>query len=317
MVDILVLNDVMHGIPSESCAATLSDRLPDTEVVHADSPTVMDEALPDARIVVGDSLNEEELDRAESLEWFACTWAGVGHLDLEAFGARDIVVTNAAGVHGPNIAEHVIGWFLMIGRRLDEGIRRQRNHEWRHFQAVSELHGSTVCIVGLGAIGRTICRALDGFCVETIGVRYTPAKGGPTDSVYGFDEIHTALSQSKYVVIACPLTKETRGLIGHEEFNLLSHDAIFVNIGRGPIVETDALVQALRSNSIHAAAVDVTDPEPLPPDHELWGLENAYITPHNAGHTPAYWDRLADIIERNLEHLEATGTYDGIDNRVV
>jgi phosphoglycerate dehydrogenase-like enzyme len=316
MQDILVLNTSAHGIPSSRCADRLRDRLTDYDVHVAESPSDERAMIPDAEVVVGGSLSEELLAAAESLELFACSSAGVGHLDLEDFRERDIAVTNASGVHGPNMAEHVIGWLLMITRRLDEGIRRQQRREWRHFRAMGELKGSRVCVVGLGAIGQAIVQRLDGFDVETVGVRYTPEKGGPTDEVYGFDDIEDALVGTDYLVLACPLTDTTHGLIGEVELGTLPPDAVLVNVGRGPIVDTDALVSALRWNKLHAAALDVTDPEPLPEDHELWTFENVFITPHNSGHTPHYWERVADILVRNLERVAEQGGYENIENRV-
>ncbi|WP_114576363.1 D-2-hydroxyacid dehydrogenase [Saliphagus sp. LR7] len=315
MAEIVVLNGSAHGIPSSECADALRERL-DREVELAESPAEEVELIRDAEVAVGGNMREEVIDAAGELELFACSSAGVGHLDLDALGERGIAVTNASGVHGPNIAEHVLGWMLMITRRLDEGLARQDRREWSHFQAFGEFQGSRVCVVGLGAIGQAIVERLAGFGVETVGVRYSPEKGGPTDEVYGFDEIEEALVGVDYLAIACPLTDETRGLIGGEELATLPPDAVLVNVGRGPIVETEALVSALRNNKLHAAALDVTDPEPLPEDHELWGLSNVYITPHNSGHTPHYWERVAEILVRNLEHVEETGEYDDLENQV-
>ena len=317
MADILVLNDTAHGIPSERCAAALRDRLDDYEVHLARSDSEELDLIADAEVAVGGDMREEVLAAADDLELFACSSAGVGHLDLDAFRERGVAVTNASGVHGPNIAEHVLGWLLMIPRRLDEGIRRQERREWRHFQAAGEFNGSRVCVIGLGAIGTTIVERLSGFDLETVGVRYTPEKGGPTDEVYGFDDLESALVGVDYLVIACPLTETTEGLIGARELSWLPPHTVLVNVGRGPIVETDALVGALRRNKLGAAALDVTDPEPLPEDHELWTLGNAYITPHNSGHTPHYWERVADILARNLDRVAETGAYDDLENQVV
>lgn len=317
MADILVLNGDMHGIPASECAASLRERVPDHDITLARTEAEGLERIADAEIVVGGAFPDEYLERAENLRLFACAWAGVGHIDLEEFNDRGIAVTNASGVHGPNMAEHVIGWFLMIARRLDEGLRRQERHEWRHFQAFDEFRGSRVCVVGLGAIGHAIVERLDGFGVETVGVRYSPEKGGPTDEVFGFAEIDDAFVDTSYVAIACPLSEETRGLVGRSELAALPTDAVIANVGRGPIIDTDALVAALQGNKIHAAALDVTDPEPLPPDHVLWDLGNVYITPHNSGHTPYYWDRVADILIRNLEVIEETGRYENLENQMV
>jgi len=316
MGDILVLNGSAHGIPSLACADALRDRLDEYDVHLARTDSEERELIPDADIVVGGSLGGELLAAAENLELFACSSAGVGHLDLDEFSDRGIAVTNASGVHGPNIAEHVLGWLLMITRRLDEGLARQERREWRHFQAMGELNDSRVCVVGLGAIGQTVVERLSGFDLETVGVRYTPEKGGPTDEVYGFDELESALVGTDYLVLACPLTETTEGLIGPEELSWLPTDAVLVNVGRGPIVDTNALVGALRGNKIHAAALDVTDPEPLPEEHELWNLGNAYITPHNSGHTPHYWERVAEILVRNLDSVAETGEFDDLENQV-
>lgn len=316
MQKIVVLHTTAHGIPSSECADRLRDRCSDVEVRRASSRRQELELVPDATVVVGRDLRPELLEAAENLRLFACSSAGVSHLDLDAFRERNIAVTNASGVHGPNIAEHVIGWMLLITRRLDEGLRRQARREWRHFQAMGDLSGSRVCVVGLGAIGQAIVERLEGFGVETVGVRYTPEKGGPTDDVYGFEEIERALVGVDYLVLACPLSETTRGLIGADELATLPSDAVLVNVGRGPLVDTDELVAALRGEDLYAAALDVTDPEPLPEEHPLWTFGNVYITPHNSGYTPEYWVRIADILVRNIERVDGGGSYDDLENQV-
>jgi phosphoglycerate dehydrogenase-like enzyme len=118
-------------------------------------------------------------------------------------------------------------------------------------------------------------------------------------------------------VLSCPLTETTRGLIDATALEALPTDAIVVNVARGGVVDTDALVDALRSNAIHGAALDVTDPEPLPESNPLWGFENVFITPHAAGHTPKYFERRAEILVENLEQVAETGMYDTLQNQVV
>jgi phosphoglycerate dehydrogenase-like enzyme len=149
-------------------------------------------------------------------------------------------------------------------------------------------------------------------------VRYTPAKGGPTDEVIGYDEdaLHEALSRTDYLVLACPLTDETRGLVGAAELQTLEPHAVVVNVARGPVVDTDALLYALQDNAVGGAVLDVTDPEPLPGDHDLWRQSNAFVTPHASGHTPAYYDRVADILAENVRLIRETGSYDGLRNQV-
>ncbi|WP_433624722.1 D-2-hydroxyacid dehydrogenase [Halomicrococcus sp. NG-SE-24] len=303
-------------MPVAEYAEELRERLPGVEVRRAETPAEERELVADAEIVTGMSIDEELLERADDLRLFACAYAGTGHLPLDALESQGVAVTNASGVHGPNIGEHVVGAVLSFVRGFHEAWRRQQRREWRHFRA-RELQGSTVTVVGLGAIGHAVVERLDGFGVETLGVRYSPKKGGPTDEVFGFDEFHDALARTDFLVLACPLTDETCGLVGAEEFDTLPPDALLVNVARGKVVETDALVSALRGNQIDGAALDVTDPEPLPEDHPLWNFENVTITPHNAGHTPEYYARLADVVAGNVERVVATGEYDDLDNRVV
>ncbi|NHN60999.1 MULTISPECIES: D-2-hydroxyacid dehydrogenase [Halorussus] len=304
--DVVVLREGTEGLSMASYAEELRDRLPDRRVAHARTPAEERDLVADARVVTGITVDEELLATADRLELFACTFAGTDHVPTDALADRGVAVTNAGGIHAPGIAEQAIGNVLAFARRLHEGWRRKQKREWRHFQS-SELQGSTVTVVGLGSIGQAVVQRLQGFEVETIGVRYTPEKGGPTDEVVGFDEdaIHEAFARSQYVVVACPLTDTTRGLVGDEELKTLPPEAVVVNTARGAIVDTDALVAALRSNKIRGAALDVTDPEPLPEDHPLWNLENCLITPHTGGHTPKHWERLADIVAENVRRLEA------------
>ncbi len=296
----------------------LRARLPDHEVRVARTPAAEREAVADCEVVSGFVLEEDLLDHADAMELFACGYAGVGHLPMDALRERGVAVTNASGVHGPNIGEHVLGAILAFVRRFPEAWRREDRREWRHFRA-HELQGSTVTVVGLGAIGTAVVERLSGFGVDTVGVRYSPEKGGPTDEVVGLaDEaaLDDALARTDYLVLACPLTDETRGLIGAAEFETLPSSAVLVNVARGPIVDTDALVDALRWNQLRGAALDVTDPEPLPEDHPLWSLGNVMITPHNAGHTPEYYERLADVVAENVRTVAETGEYDDLRNQV-
>lgn len=313
-----VLRRSTHGMPIDRYAAALRERLPDHEVRGAGTPAEERDVVADCEVVTGMTLDETLVAAADKMEWFACAYAGVGHLPLDALREHGIAVTNAAGVHGPNVAEHVVGAILSMVRGFGEARRRGERREWRHFQA-DELHGSTATVVGMGAIGTAVLERLAAFGVETVGGRYTPPKGGPADEIVDLtdeDALHAALARTDHLVLACPLTDATRGLVGVAEFDTLPPDATLVNVARGPVVDTDALVAALRGNRLGGAALDVTDPEPLPGDHPLWTFGNVLVTPHNAGHTPAYYERLADIVAGNVERVANAGRYDGLENAV-
>jgi Phosphoglycerate dehydrogenase and related dehydrogenases len=176
-IDIAVLDHDAHGIPAADYAEILTRRLPDREVRLAATPDEHRRYLREATVVAGKYIDAEEAATAENLRLFACNAAGVDHLPLDALAERGVAVTNASGVHGPNIAEHVLGWVLTFARRLDEGRRRQRRREWRRFQSFTELAGSTVTVVGLGSIGEAVVERFEGFDVDTVGVRLLAGEG--------------------------------------------------------------------------------------------------------------------------------------------
>jgi phosphoglycerate dehydrogenase-like enzyme len=313
--DVVVVRQKVHGHPASEYAEILDEMLTDHEVALARTPAQERDLLARADVATGVDIDESLLESA-AIDLFSCVYAGTDHLPMDALRERGVAVTSASGVHGPNISEHVVGALVAFARDFRRAWRQQERGTWASFHA-DELHGSTVTVVGLGAIGQTVVDRLDAFGIETLGVRYTPEKGGPTDEVYGFDDLHDPLSRSDAVVLCCPLTDKTAGLIGENEFLTLPPDAVLVNVARGPVVDTEALVSALRWNDIGGAAVDVTDPEPLPDDHPLWAFDDVLVTPHNAGETPEYYRRAAEILARNLRQVAETGRYEDLENQVI
>lgn len=303
--DVVVLRKNTEGLSTRSYAEILREKLLGHTVAHAETPQRERELIRTAPVATGVTMNGDLLDQAEELELFVAASSGYNHLPMEKLTERGVVVANAAGIHAPGIAEQALGYCLMFARQLHTGWQRNENHEWRHYQP-GELKGSTVTVVGLGAIGTEFVDRLGGMDVETIGIRYSPEKGGPTDEVYGFDSdsIHAALARTDYLILSTPLTDTTRQLIGEEELNTLPPSAFVINVCRGGVVDTDAMVAALQKNDIQGAAMDVTDPEPLPAENPLWRMKNVLITPHVGGHTPKHWDRLAEIVAYNVDQLE-------------
>ena len=313
--DVVVLREGTEGLSMRAYAEELSERLPDYEIALARTPQEERELLADAPVATGVGIDDDLLSAASSLELFCCVFSGTGHLPMRSLADRGVTVTNAGGIHAPGIAEQALGYILTFARGLHRAHGRMERREWRHWQG-GELEGSTVTVVGLGAIGRTLVERLSGWNLHTIGVRYTPSKGGPTDEVVGFDDdaIHDSFARSDYVVLACPLTDTTRNLVDESTLATLEPHAVVVNVARGGVVGTDALVNALQIGALRGAALDVTDPEPLPGDHPLWSLENCLITPHVGGSTPRHWERMAAIVADNVAALESD---DDVRNRVV
>jgi phosphoglycerate dehydrogenase-like enzyme len=298
-MELLVLREGVHGLPAEEYAAELRARLDGHTVRHAQTPNEERRAIATADVVTGPRIDESVLDHADDLKLFACTYAGYGHLPMAALTNADVAVTNAAGIHARNASEHAVGAILTFSRRFHEAARRDN---WQPLSP-GELAGSTVTIVGLGAIGSAVARRLNPFEVTTLGVRRRPEQGGPTDEVFGTDSRHEALARTDFLVLCCPLTESTMGLIDEAALTTLSPEAVIVNIARGEVIDTDALVTALHRGDIGGAALDVTDPEPLPDDHPLWGFDEVLVTPHSAGATPHYYDRLADTVAENVRRV--------------
>ncbi|WP_336003076.1 D-2-hydroxyacid dehydrogenase [Halorientalis halophila] len=312
--ELLVLGEKFNGLDPADLAAILRERLPDWRITEGTTAARAEDLAASATVMVGPDVDPALIEAADELELFACAYAGYDHLPLSVLAENDVAVTSASGVHVPNVSEQVIGFVLTFARGLHDAWRRQQRREWRVADP-GELAGSTVAVVGLGEIGTGIVDRLDPFGVETVGVRHSPAKGGPCDEVLGYDDLQEALARAEYVILACPLTDETRGLIGDAELNALPADAVVVNVARGEVIDTDALVRSVRTGGIRGAALDVTDPEPLPEDHPLWNFGNVLITPHSAGRTPAYHDRLADVVTENAETV-AAGDLEKLRNRV-
>lgn len=219
-------------------------------------------------------------------------------MPLSLLHERGVTVTNGAGINAITIAEYVVMGMLTIAKGYREVVHAQDRHEWlMDSPGKRELFGSKALLLGMGAIGGLIAERLAPFGVEVTKVRRTP---GP--DTLAPDQWRAKLGEFDWVILAVPATPETDGMIGAAELAAMKSDAVLVNIARGQVVDQDALVAALKANSIHAAFLDVTTPEPLPADHELWSLPNAHVTMHLSGR--AQDKMFIRSVERFLENLD-------------
>lgn len=279
-----------------------------------------DETEEEAAAVVTGVLREAEvlltnpvvpdniLDRAPNLKWLQLTSAGADRLiDSELVRSGRVYVTTASGIHAVPIGEYVLGSMIAFAKGFPRAYRSQAESTWRPFIA-SELEGATVGILGLGAIGRNVARLAKAFGMRVIATRRSQEKHmtgavageADVDEMYARDELKAMLGECDYVVLAVPLTEASRNLIGEGELTAMKRSTVIVNIARGAVIDQHALINAVRNGVIGGAALDVTDPEPLPPDNELWTLDNVMITPHISGGTPRYMDRAIDLFCDNL-----------------
>lgn len=240
-----------------------------------------------------DPVDAELIGAAPKLRAISNYAVGVDNVDVDAATARGIPVGNTPDVLTEATADLALALMLGIARRLAEGEAFVRAGEWKTWEPGlmlgRDLHGATVGIVGYGRIGRAVGRRLQGFGCELLTT--SRGEGVPLQEL---------LERSDFVTLHCPLTAETRGLIGTEALRHMKPTAYLVNTARGPIVDTDALARALNAGELAGAALDVTDPEPLPADHPLLDAPNLLVVPHIASATHATRERMADIAVDNL-----------------
>jgi phosphoglycerate dehydrogenase-like enzyme len=238
---------------------------------------------------------------APRLRWVQGTSAGIGEL-LRRTGLieTDLIFTTAAGVHASPLAEFVILSLLYFYRDVPRLQRMQKAHHWERYTN-KELAGGRALVVGLGAVGRTIAGRLAALDLEVWGARRT--SGPPPEGVsrvLPLAGLGAPLGEIDALVLACPLTPQTKGLIGASELAAMRDGALLVNVARGPVVDEQALVQALRDGRLGGAALDVAEVEPLPADSPLWDMPNVLISPHSASTVHDENRRIVDIFVANL-----------------
>jgi D-2-hydroxyacid dehydrogenase (NADP+) len=266
----------------------------------------LDALLKDANVLFGFSPPRDVLKRAPGVEWFQATSAGVDRLARHEIWQSDILITGVSGIHAVPIGEFVLGTILTFAKGTINAIENKRGRTWKRYMAC-ELAGRTVGIVGLGHIGREIARLAKAFRMRVVATRRSTKRAGRArnvDELLPQSDLKKMLAESDYVVISVPLTRETEKLIGAAELNAMKPTACLINIARGGIVDTEALVAALREKRIAGAGLDVTVPEPLPPESPLWDLDNVIISPHVSGGMEDYMLRATRLFCENLRRRQ-------------
>jgi len=246
----------------------------------------------------------EAFSRAGRLKWLHTTSAGADWAQHEPALSHPAVVTNSR-IHAEPIAEQLFGMLLMLVRRLHVAYRNQVDCRWeRKAESPPDvLPGKTLCVVGLGTIGRRCAELGVAFGMRVIGVRRHAQPAPPAVAVFGPADLKKAFSEADVVMVVLPGTSETDKLIGGPELAALPPGAILLNAGRGKTVDTDALVAALASGHLGGAGLDVVDPEPLPADHPLWRMPNVIISPHTSGKHRSYEQNASAVFLENLRRF--------------
>jgi D-2-hydroxyacid dehydrogenase (NADP+) len=263
----------------------------------------LDAMLAKAEVIYGIILPQNLVARAPKLKWFQTMSAGVDRFSKMDIWESPVTITNVSGIHTTPIGEFAIEFMLMFAKGAPQCFRMQQKHEWKRFMP-AVLRDKTVGIVGLGNIGREIARLSKAFGMKTIATRRSAIKqqrARYVDVLLPAAQLHQLLSESDYVIVATPLTPETRGLIGEKELRAMKPGAYIINIARGGIIDEEALIRALDEKRIAGAGLDVVTSEPLPPDSPLWDYENVILTPHVSGGMEDYIGQATGIFCENLK----------------
>jgi len=289
-------------------AERLNRDFPSITAVQRSSYDGIEEDLRDAEIVIAWSLRPEQFRAAAKLRWIHSPAAAVHQLMFRELVQSGVIVTNAREVHGPVVAEHVMALVFALAKCLPQAARFQQKHVWGQElmwhgrPRPRELAGAVLGLVGLGSIGRAVAKHASNLGMRVIAVHENPEKERPAgvEQVFPSSQLDALLEQSDYVVLAVPVTSTTRGLMSAARLAKMKSEACLINVGRGPLIDEPALVDALRQKRIGGAALDVFEEEPLPAASPLWDLENLLITPHTAGLTERLWERHYQLISENL-----------------
>ena len=269
------------------------------DVLFLDRVMRFDEQLHDAYA--------DALLRMNNLKWSHYTSSGIGQqLQVSELNAKGVITTSSTGSNAEPVAQTGITGLLMLARGFGSHIRGQCKHEWTPLRGAAlpnDLRGQTVLLIGVGAIGKKFTAYAHAFGLNVIGVRRSAKKTDDlVDELYPPSKLPQLYPRADWVVLCCPLTVETHGLINADAFNRMKKGACLINIARGEVVDETAMIAAIRSGQLGGAALDAHSQEPLPPDSPLWDLPNVIISPHNASASTGNEARSAEMFVANFGH---------------
>lgn len=256
---------------------------PDAVHIYAGRRTVTPEQLEQATVILGWP-RPGALSQCKNLKWFQCMFAGVDGYDAPGVLPEGAMLTSSSGFNSQAVAEHILACLLALCRKLPQCRDNQLKHAWVDLGSMKTITGAAVLVVGAGNIGSAVARRCQALGAVTIGLKRTV--NGPVagfDRVYPADKLDELLPEADFVILTLPHSDSTTCLMDSKRLNAMKQDAVLISAGRGSVLDQDALVKVLNEGKLWGAALDVTQPEPLPADHPLWDVPNLLITPHLAG----------------------------------
>ncbi|MGY3316282.1 phosphoglycerate dehydrogenase-like enzyme [Peribacillus simplex] len=294
-------------IPNEGIQTKMKDAFPELNFIYQEG--WMDERLSEAEILItyGEDLTEKIIGKAANLKWIMVMSAGMELMPFKAIEERGILVTNAKGIHKIPMAEYTIGMLLQYEKKLKLLMKNERAEMWDRKIEVGELNGKTMLVLGAGAIGGEVARLGKAFRMTTLGVNRSGKPVESIDRLYTLDNLLEAIPGADYIISVLPSTDETKDLLQKEHFKAMKESAVFVNIGRGDLIDEEVLIEALEAGELAHAILDVFDPEPLEKGHPFWRMENVTVTPHLSSKSGEYLPRTFAIFEKNMREYLKSG----------
>ncbi|WP_226585166.1 D-2-hydroxyacid dehydrogenase [Halobacillus litoralis] len=255
----------------------------------------------DVFITYGEDLDAEKLQAAKKLKWIMVLSAGMDRMPFEKINERGILVTNVRGIHAQPMAEYAISMLLQVSRKEKKLMEQEQKQEWNRKLVMNEISGKTMVLLGTGAIAQEVARLAKAFKMKTLGLSRSGRSKEYFDQVFPVSQVDLVLQTADFVVSVLPSTSETKHMLKAEHFTIMPSDCVFLNMGRGDLVSSEVILEAVQNRQISHAVLDVFEEEPLPEDHPFWSEEKVTVTPHISGISPEYVPRGFQLFEENLE----------------
>tara|TARA_B100000945_G_scaffold318554_1_gene323677 strand:- start:690 stop:1673 length:984 start_codon:yes stop_codon:yes gene_type:complete len=288
--------------------------------IHLKTRSDTMEKINSLNVLVSYGIDEKTFNlRSESLRWIHFGTAGIDHCLSKSVLGSKVIISNSIGIHAQPIAEFVIGMILYFFKQFPGAIKFMNSSEWSQWDLAKKIihcHTQTVGIIGYGNIGKAIAKQAKALGMKVIATRRLQKKIETkkiVDELRPMSDLKFLLSNSDVVVISCPLTPLTRGMISKKEISMMKKTSYLINISRGEILDEEDLIEALKNKKIAGAGLDVFAKEPLSSESELFKLDNVFLTPHISGNFPGYQERVIDVFADNLNRFSKNKS---IKNRV-
>ena len=296
-INLLILDQL-----ADEYKKALQSKFPEVMIHTSLKEEVIGEFIEKANVLLTFRISDGLIKRAKNLQWIQSMASGVDAIVKLPSLRKEVLLTSTRGIHAPQMAEMAIVLMLSLNRNFPQIIRNQDKGIWERWPA-KLLYQKRVGILGIGAIGEEIARKCKAFGMTVLGIDIVQRKVDAVDYSYGPEDLLKVVQEVDYLIIVVPLTPQTRKMVETKVLSSMKPTAFLINIGRGEILDEDALIHALESGKIAGAALDVFSQEPLPQEHPFWKTKNLILTPHIGGTSTIYVDQVLSIFEENLRRF--------------